>query len=61
MDLGVNVEQLNKDKRGECYGHDVRVAIVEEHESEHNDYTTLVDRLPNPNSESFEVQTASLL
>lgn len=48
MDLCQNIEELNKDERGESDANDVHKRIIEENDTKEHDDCSLIDRDPNP-------------
>ena len=60
VDLSVNVEHLDQDKRREGDHHNIGERVTEHKEAEHKDASALKDRLPKPNTERFDVHGSSL-
>ena len=61
IDLSVDIQQLDDYQRGECDGYYVRIGVIEQKDTQHNDGTTLEDALPDPDTEGFEIQIAAFL
>lgn len=57
----VDVQQFNYDEGSECYGYDVNEGVFEKGKGQEHDDRSLVNALPNPNKEGFDVQLTTFL